>query len=84
LAVLGPLSRSVLSAAGRGQATTPLWLFILVTAAALLVAMVFLVVAEALAPSGSLPGPLQWRRQLRGQLARARRYFENQQDRDAA
>jgi ubiquinone biosynthesis protein len=35
-----------------------------------------LVVAEALVPSGSLPGPLQWRRRLRGQAARTRRYLE--------
>ena len=38
--------------------------------------MVFLVVAEALVPSGSLPGPLELRRVLRGRLARARRYSQ--------
>jgi predicted unusual protein kinase regulating ubiquinone biosynthesis (AarF/ABC1/UbiB family) len=38
--------------------------------------MVFLVVAEALAPSGSLPGPLELRRVLRGRLSRASRYSQ--------
>jgi ubiquinone biosynthesis protein len=38
--------------------------------------MVFLVVAEALVPSGSVPGPLEWRRLLRGRLSRARRYSQ--------
>jgi hypothetical protein len=38
--------------------------------------MVFLVVAEALVPSGSVPGPLELRRMLRGRLARARRYSQ--------
>jgi ubiquinone biosynthesis protein len=40
------------------------------------VAMVFLVVAEALVPSGSLPGPLELRRILRGRVARTRRYSQ--------
>ena len=43
---------------------------------ALLVGMVFLVVAEALVPSGSLPGPLYVLRGLRQQLGRARRYSQ--------
>jgi ubiquinone biosynthesis protein len=64
-AVAGPIVRSMTPAAPRGQA-----------AAALLVAMVFLVVAEAVVPTGSLPGPLEWRRALRGQIARLRRYFQ--------
>jgi ubiquinone biosynthesis protein len=77
LAVAGPIVRSVSGAApDTGQAATPVWFIILALAAALLAAMVFLVVAEALLPSGSLPGPLEWRRQLRGRLARARRYSE--------
>jgi ubiquinone biosynthesis protein len=52
------------------------WFLILAGACALLVAMVFLVIAEALVPSGSLPGPLEWRRALRGRLARTRRYSQ--------
>ncbi|HZD75278.1 MAG TPA: hypothetical protein VE776_15535 [Actinomycetota bacterium] len=38
--------------------------------------MTFLVVAEALVPSGSLPGPLELRPRLRGRIARARRYSQ--------
>jgi ubiquinone biosynthesis protein len=49
---------------------------ILAAAAAPLVAMTFQVVAEALVPSGSLPNPLEPRRQLRGRIARARRYWQ--------
>jgi ubiquinone biosynthesis protein len=49
---------------------------IAIGACALVVAMVFLVVAEALVPSGSLPGPLELRRTLRGRIARARRYSQ--------
>ena len=41
----------------------------------LLPSMVFLVVAEALAPSGSLPTPLEWIRGLRSRIARSRRYW---------
>jgi ubiquinone biosynthesis protein len=76
VAVMGPISRPILAPATTGQITPALWFFILALAGALLVAMAFLVVAEALVPSGSLPGPLGWRRQLRGRIARTRRYFE--------
>ena len=41
----------------------------------LLPSMVFLVVAEALAPSGSLPTPLEWVTGLRSRVARSRRYW---------
>jgi ubiquinone biosynthesis protein len=76
-AVAGPIARGMGEAApARGSAVTPLWFLILAGAAALLVAMTFLVIAEALVPSGSLPGPLELRRQLRGRIARARRYAQ--------
>jgi ubiquinone biosynthesis protein len=76
-AVAGPIARAVRGAlpAG-GSAVTPVWFLILVSAAALIVAMMFLVIAEALVPSGSLPGPLEWRRELRGRMVRARRYSQ--------
>jgi ubiquinone biosynthesis protein len=67
---------SLLQSTATERSVTPLWFLILALAAALLVAMVFLVVAEALVPSGSLPGPLEWRRRLRGRIARTRRYAE--------
>jgi ubiquinone biosynthesis protein len=71
------LARRLLAGSLRGGGTvTPLWFLILGGAAALVVAMVFLVVGEALVPSGSLPGPLELRRALRGRVARTRRYSQ--------
>jgi ubiquinone biosynthesis protein len=76
-AVAGPIVRAVVGAAPvTGEAVTPVWFLILAAACALLVAMAFLVIAEALVPSGSLPGPPEWRRALRGRVARARRYSQ--------
>jgi ubiquinone biosynthesis protein len=76
-AVVGPIARAVSgSVPADGDVATPVWFLILTGACALVVAMVFLVVAEALVPSGSLPGPLEWRRVLRGRIARARRYSQ--------
>jgi ubiquinone biosynthesis protein len=76
-AVAGPIVQSLAgSMPDDGGAITPLWLLILAGACALVVAMIFLVVAEALVPSGSLPGPLELRRVLRGRVARARRYSQ--------
>jgi ubiquinone biosynthesis protein len=77
LAVAGPIAKSVAgSAPAGGRAITPGWFVILALAAALLAAMAFLVVAEAVVPSGSLPGPMELRRQLRRRIARARRYSQ--------
>ncbi|WP_194920722.1 ABC1 kinase family protein [Catenulispora rubra] len=50
-------------------------LLVLALLVILLPSMVFLVVAEALAPSGSLPTPLEWIRGLRQRVARSRRYW---------
>jgi ubiquinone biosynthesis protein len=76
-AVAGPIARAVLGTVSTSEgAVTPVWFLILTSAAALVVAMIFLVIAEALVPSGSLPGPLEWRRELRGRIVRARRYSQ--------
>jgi ubiquinone biosynthesis protein len=77
LGVAGPIAQA-LSGAVRSEAgtATPLWFLLLAGACALVVVMVFLVVAEALVPSGSLPGPLELRRALRGRVARTRRYSQ--------
>jgi ubiquinone biosynthesis protein len=53
-----------------------LWFVVLGVALALLVGMVFLVVAEAFVPSGSLPGPVYLVRSIRARLRRARRYSQ--------
>jgi ABC1 atypical kinase-like domain len=75
--VAGPIAQAVSGSLRAGdRSLAPLWFLLLTGACALLVAMVFLVVAEALVPSGSLPGPLEWRRALRGWIARARRYSQ--------
>jgi ubiquinone biosynthesis protein len=60
----------------RGNALPGLWFVLLGAAIALLVGMVFLVVAEALLPTGSLPGPLFLVRGLRRRLHRGRRYSQ--------
>jgi len=76
-AVAGPIAQALAGPIQAGGGTaTPLWFLILAGAAALVVAMVFLVVAEALVPSGSVPGPLELRQALRGRAARARRYSQ--------
>jgi ubiquinone biosynthesis protein len=53
-----------------------LWFVMLAVAIALLVGMLVLVVAEALVPSGTLPGPLYVLRGLRRPLSRGRRYLQ--------
>jgi len=76
LAVSGPISRALSSGVPtESSAITPLWFLFLSILFTLLVAMVFLVVAEALVPSGSVT-PLAWARGLRSRLARSRRYLQ--------
>lgn len=53
---------------------TPYWFLVLAIALALVAAMVFLVLAEVLVPSGSVPPPYEWPRMARRQLRRTRRY----------
>ncbi|MFC4584902.1 ABC1 kinase family protein [Sphaerisporangium corydalis] len=53
----------------------PLWFLILAIACSLLAAMVFLAVAEAIVPTGSVPGPIELVRSLRGRFVRTRRYL---------
>jgi ubiquinone biosynthesis protein len=74
--VAGPIAEALAGPMRSGGTAAPVWFLILAGAAALVVAMVFLVVAEALVPSGSLPGPLELRRALRGRVARGRRYSQ--------
>ena len=53
-----------------------LWFVFLGVVIALLVGMIFLVISEALVPSGSLPGPLYVLRGARRTARRARRYSQ--------
>nr|BFE81010.1 hypothetical protein GCM10020093_036110 [Planobispora longispora] len=67
LAIGGPLMRAFSGAVDPGDSgITPLWFLILAVVCALLAGMVFLVVAEALAPPGSIPGPLELVRERAG------------------
>ncbi|MBV9048679.1 MAG: AarF/ABC1/UbiB kinase family protein [Solirubrobacterales bacterium] len=52
------------------------WFAMLGVAIALLIGMLLLVVAEALVPSGTLPGPLYVVRGVRRRLSRGRRYMQ--------
>jgi ubiquinone biosynthesis protein len=62
---------------GSGAPVLPgLWFVLLGVVIALLVGMIFLVVSEALVPSGSLPGPVYLARALRRQAGRTRRYAQ--------
>jgi ubiquinone biosynthesis protein len=53
-----------------------LWFVLLGVVIAVLVGMLFLVISEALVPSGSLPGPLHVTRGPRRLATRARRYWQ--------
>ncbi|MEU9835701.1 AarF/UbiB family protein [Streptosporangium sp. NPDC048047] len=73
---LGPLMKAFSGAVDiHDQGVTPLWFLLLGLVCALLAGMVFLVVAEALVPPGSLPGPLEIVRGLRRRVSRSRRYL---------
>jgi ubiquinone biosynthesis protein len=68
--ILNGMRTTILAAGGVAQ----LFLTLLGIAAAVLGAMICLVLAEVLVPTGSLPHPVDLVRGLRGRLARARRY----------
>ncbi|HEY2443681.1 MAG TPA: AarF/UbiB family protein [Streptosporangiaceae bacterium] len=65
------------SAVSRHSSVLPgLWFVILGVVISLLVGMVFLVIAEALVPSGSMPGPIYVLRSMQRRAGRARRYSQ--------
>lgn len=71
----GPLFGALRDASDRGAGGIgPFWFFLLGLALSLLVAMVFLVLAEVLVPTGSVPPPYEWWRLVRGRVSRTRRY----------
>jgi ubiquinone biosynthesis protein len=76
LVVAGPIVESFASMFERDeQSLTPLWFVALAVLCALLVAMMFLVVAEALVPTGRL-APITWLRGQRRRMRRSRRYAQ--------
>jgi ubiquinone biosynthesis protein len=60
----------------RASVLPKLWFIILGVVIAVLVGMIFLVIAEALVPSGSMPGPIYVLRRVRRLLSRAGRYWQ--------
>ena len=77
--VFSPVVTAMIGGPGfprKGSALPALWFVILGVVIALLVGMVFLVIAEALVPSGSVPGPVYVLRATRGRMGRAGRYWQ--------
>ena len=75
--VFSPIVTAMIGGPGfprKGSVLPALWFVILGAVIALLAGMVFLVIAEALVPSGSVPGPVYVLRATRGRMGRARRY----------
>ena len=72
--IITAISGSVV--AKRTSILPELWFVILGVTIALVVGMVFLVVAEALVPSGSVPGMVYVLRGMRRRMGRARRYWQ--------
>jgi ubiquinone biosynthesis protein len=75
--VFSPIVTAMIGGPGfprKGSALPALWFVILGAVIALLAGMVFLVIAEALVPSGSVPGPVYVLRATRGRIGRAGRY----------
>jgi ubiquinone biosynthesis protein len=77
--VFSPIVTAMIGGPGfprKGSALPALWFVILGVVIALLAGMVFLVIAEALVPSGSVPGPVYVLRATRGRMGRAGRYWQ--------
>ncbi|MFG6192915.1 ABC1 kinase family protein [Nonomuraea sp. JJY05] len=70
LSSLGPVGRE------NPPAAPALGILLLIVMSVVLIPMVILVIAEALVPPGSVPGPLELVRSVRGRLSRARRYSQ--------
>jgi ubiquinone biosynthesis protein len=76
LGVAGPISRAMVRSVSRDDSSVaPVWFLILATTSSLVVAMVFLVLAEVLVPTGRF-SPVSWLRGLRSRAGRTRRYLQ--------
>lgn len=78
LAILPALTRSILGPLPLDGTAgiVPVWFLVLAVLIAILIGLVFLVVAEALVPTGSLPRVRHLRRDVGGRVARTRRYLQ--------
>ncbi|WP_188186792.1 ABC1 kinase family protein [Nonomuraea sp. SYSU D8015] len=77
----GPVLEPIVSAVEITGAEQPpdagaLGVLLLIVMSMVLIPMVLLVLAEALIPPGSLPGPVELLRSVRGRVSRARRYSQ--------
>ncbi|MEV1172948.1 AarF/UbiB family protein [Nonomuraea sp. NPDC049784] len=70
LSSIGPVDRE------HPPAAPALGILLLIVMSVVLIPMVILVIAEALAPPGSVPGPLELIRSVRGRVSRSRRYSQ--------
>lgn len=76
--VFGPMMNAMARSIPEDQQTsgiTPLWFLILGVVCSVLAGLVFLVLAEAVVPTGSLPRFRDLRRGVGGRIARTRRYL---------
>ncbi|GAA3219738.1 ABC1 kinase family protein [Nonomuraea helvata] len=76
-----PVLEPILGSLGGVDAQQPpaaaaLGLLLLIVMCVVLIPMVILVLAEALVPPGSVPGPLELIRSVRGRVSRSRRYSQ--------
>ncbi|MEV0234722.1 AarF/UbiB family protein [Nonomuraea sp. NPDC050786] len=76
-----PVLEPILGSLGAVDAQHPpaaaaLGLLLLIVMCVVLIPMVILVLAEALVPPGSVPGPLELIRSVRGRVSRSRRYSQ--------
>lgn len=78
LSVLGSLAQTMAERLNFGpeDGIAPLWFGILVALCSMLAGLVFLVLAEALVPTGSLPRVRDLRRDIGGRIARTKRYLQ--------
>ena len=78
LAILPALTRSILGPLPLDGTAgiVPVWFLVLAVLIAILIGLVFLVVAEALVPTGSLPRVRHLRRDVGGRVTRTRRYLQ--------
>ncbi|NUW39270.1 ABC1 kinase family protein [Nonomuraea rhodomycinica] len=78
--LLSPILDSFPRTPAGGEPVDPgigaVWVLLLVAMCVVLIPMVLLVLAEALVPPGSIPGPLEVVRSMRGRISRARRYSQ--------
>ena len=77
LAVFGPIASALVGPPPfKGSNAVAVTFLALTTVCAMLTGLVFLVLAEALVPTGSLPRVRDLRRDLTGRIARTRRYLQ--------